>query len=306
MLTRCTALSAPKSVCSRLQIGGAISKRCFSANLLQINSNSTATTSHHNPLTCSCCRRSLSQFNTPQAAPKFNNKHSTGNASAILKAFSLTKSDHMSSIELNQTAHPKYGHVKIIAQLGSMEPDDEFDQHDEELDSEALDPQADSSVSDLDEDQDSSMSNRTLLSMQIGLQCEGKSFVIKCEGPVVNDIASEAEKVEEMERAGENAEGNELSGDLEGDEFGSKGEAFAPISIRVSANGEDMAKDFDDKSICLYPEDLNDKQNEKLETVLEEVGITSETVDEIVDILIQHEESLVADQKKHVTTLLGN
>ena len=45
---------------------------------------------------------------------------------------------------------------------------------------------------------------------------------------------------------------------------------------------------------------------EKLETVLEEVGITSETVDEIVDILIQHEESLVADQKKHVTTLLGN
>ena len=109
MLTRCTALSAPKSVCSRLQIGGAISKRCFSASLLQRNSNSTATTSHHNPLTCSCCRRSLSQFNTPQAAPKFNNKHSTGNASAILKAFSLTKSDHMSSIELNQTAHPKYG-----------------------------------------------------------------------------------------------------------------------------------------------------------------------------------------------------
>jgi len=189
----------------------------------------------------------------------------------------------------------------MIAQLNTDEAEEDgFNDLEDQMDDEGEDVM-DKNADNLD---NNDILNNTTLSLKIGLQYSGKNYEINCEGSIIDDVDAEASEVEDEIESQEAGEFDSSENEIDDDIYSSKNQAFGPVSIRCCACNETISAENNGHT-CLYPDDLSEQQNQKLEDILEEIGITNESVNQIVDMLIKHEGNLVEEQKKDISKLLG-
>jgi len=218
--------------------------------------------------------------------------------SAILKSFEMVPSESSISIEFLQHGHPKFGNIRMIAEMANNAQSTFGDDFEDEDD---IPHNSNPEMQDDNDDPD----DQNVLSLRIGLQHGGKDVVIKCEGPIVSNLADEAVGMNSSKDTESTLEGAENDLEAEDDDEFYQTKAFGPVSVRAAASPDEVATFDEMRHVCLYPDDLTDEQNESLQNVLEEVGVTEATVNEIADLLLRHEDALVDRQKSQLAALLG-
>lgn len=225
------------------------------------------------------------------------------NLSAKLAAYKILPRRSTASIQLVNDSHPKYAPIRITAELvnayddSNEMVDNDRDEEDHEIESMTKDD-----VNSIDSDGRNDVSSGGIndeqeppvLSMTICLKCGGHDVSIKCEGPAMDtNYTSNRENFENVD------DDHDISDDLEDAED----DRFAPVSIAVSADGNSPDLD-NEKTVCVFPEDLSSEEQDNLESLIEEIGIDEETVEEITEMLMKLEDSVVQEQKDLVSRVL--
>ncbi|MEN2496575.1 MAG: hypothetical protein MHMPM18_001077 [Marteilia pararefringens] len=253
-----------------------------------------------------------------------------------LSAFKIIPEKSRSQILLIQKDHPDFGNISIKASLQDNFEDEDpnfpDDSHDDISDYSSEHPERISHQNDLEnpqkdeafdpEDNNSSSSSlayddaaqSSTIHMLVRFKYKGYNMLIDCRGPAANcceDGQFQTVESRSLNAAAATSAVNDdyNSGDYLNDydedaERMAGRDFFSPTSLIISADEIPNQIEFaDDESLaCLFMEDLNEEQQEKVNEMIEKIGLYSFS-EEITNILIKHKENLLMNQLEILSKL---